>query len=215
MLRSYMFFFLIFALIPDAEAHRVNIFAYVEGHEVVVQCGFSRSNPVRHGQIEVYDQQGTLLLQGQTDQKGHFRFPVPQAALDNKSDLTIRILAGEGHENEWIIEQSELTALQLSSTMPASPDLSVTDGSGTDEAALDSVPAPAFSKADQEHDSSITLSRHELEAIIHHALDVQLAPIKRAVLEKSGPGLTEIIGGIGWILGLAGLAAYFKGRPRV
>lgn len=215
MLRSYMFFFLIFVLIPDAEAHRVNIFAYVEGHEVVVQCGFSRSNPVRHGQIEVYDQQGTLLLQGQTDQKGHFRFPVPQAALDNKSDLTIRILAGEGHENEWIIEQSELTALQLSSTMPASPDPSGTDKLGTDEAVLDSALPQVFSKADQEHDSSITLSRHELEAIIHHALDVQLAPIKRAVLEKSGPGLTEIIGGIGWILGLAGLAAYFKGRPRV
>ncbi len=49
------------------------------------------------------------------------------------------------------------------------------------------------------------------------ALDAKLAPIRRAVLEgtEDGPGLREIIGGIGWIFGLVGVAAYFKSRPRV
>ena len=53
-----------------------------------------------------------------------------------------------------------------------------------------------------------------MEAVVNAALDAKLAPIKRAVLEKSGPGLVEILGGIGWIFGLAGTAAYFRSRRR-
>ena len=57
-------------------------------------------------------------------------------------------------------------------------------------------------------------------------MDDKLAPVlqKQAVLEKlileekfSGPKITDIIGGIGWIIGLAGIAAFFlssKRKPR-
>ena len=57
-------------------------------------------------------------------------------------------------------------------------------------------------------------------------MDDKLAPLfqKQAKLEKllleekfSGPKMTDIIGGIGWILGLGGIAAFFlsfKRRPR-
>lgn len=46
------------------------------------------------------------------------------------------------------------------------------------------------------------------------ALDAKLAPLKRdlAAQRNAGPGLTEIIGGIGWLLGLAGMGLYFRGR---
>ena len=49
-------------------------------------------------------------------------------------------------------------------------------------------------------------------------MDDKLAPLfqKQATLEKllledkfSGPKITDIIGGIGWIIGLAGIAAFF------
>ena len=57
-------------------------------------------------------------------------------------------------------------------------------------------------------------------------MDDKLAPLfqKQAKLEKllledkfSGPKMTDIVGGIGWILGLGGIAAFFlsfKRRPR-
>jgi nickel transport protein len=56
-----------------------------------------------------------------------------------------------------------------------------------------------------------------MEEVVNAALDAKLAPIKRAVLEQSeaGPGMREIVGGIGWIFGLVGIAAYFKSRSRV
>lgn len=54
--------------------------------------------------------------------------------------------------------------------------------------------------------------------IIGPMMEDKLAPVlqKQAILEKllleekfSGPKMTDVIGGIGWILGLTGIAAYF------
>ena len=38
--------------------------------------------------------------------------------------------------------------------------------------------------------------------------------IERLREEAERPGLTEIIGGIGWIMGILGIAAYIKSRRR-
>ena len=38
---------LLFASATFASAHRVNIFAYVDGGEIQVECGFNRSQKVR------------------------------------------------------------------------------------------------------------------------------------------------------------------------
>ena len=48
---------LVFALMMHATAlaHRVNVFAYVEGGEVVVECSYSKSKRVNRGTIEVAD----------------------------------------------------------------------------------------------------------------------------------------------------------------
>ena len=73
-----------------AMAHRVNIFAYVEGNDVLVECVFSTSSPVRDGQINVFDSiSGEELLQGKTDDKGFFRFPVPEKARAARNGLRI------------------------------------------------------------------------------------------------------------------------------
>ena len=53
-----------------------------------------------------------------------------------------------------------------------------------------------------------------MRAIVNAALDAKLGPIRRdlAAQVNAGPGIQEIIGGIGWILGLVGIGLYFKGR---
>ena len=62
----------------NALAHRVNIFAWTEGNEVVAECGFNGGNKVKQGQIAVYDAAtGAKLLEGKTDDEGGFRFPIP------------------------------------------------------------------------------------------------------------------------------------------
>ncbi|MEI3478496.1 MAG: hypothetical protein V8Q84_04540 [Bilophila sp.] len=94
-----------------AGAHRVNIFAFVDGDAVAVECGYNRSQKVRQGTVEVFDaESGEKLLQGLTDDKGVFRFPLSDAMLRAGHALRLRIIAGEGHQNEWIVEADELAA---------------------------------------------------------------------------------------------------------
>jgi nickel transport protein len=70
------------------------------------------------------------------------------------------------------------------------------------------------------------LDEKALMSSIGTLMDDKLAPLyqKQAKLEKllledkfSGPKMTDIVGGIGWILGLGGIAAFFlsfKRKPR-
>ena len=93
---------LVFAGAPFASAHRVNIFAFVDGDAVQVECGFNRSQKVKQGTVEVFDATtGAQLLQGTTDDNGVFRFPVTAELRKAGHDLNIRIIAGEGHQNDW------------------------------------------------------------------------------------------------------------------
>jgi len=57
-----------------------------------------------------------------------------------------------------------------------------------------------------------TLTAAEVDAIVKREVE----PIKRmlAELHDSGPTMADIFGGIGWIFGLFGVAAYMQSRRR-
>lgn len=205
------FLLLVFALLvhSPALAHRVNVFAYVEADEIVVECSYSKSKRVNHGAVEVQSaSSGEILLQGTTDETGLFRFPVPKQARESASDLRILLRAGEGHQNEWIVEAAEFMNGAVAA-VPAvdSPEKQPTAPKAASQAGSQ-IPTTS---------GSSSLSRAEMEEIVNAALDAKLAPVKHAMLEQteSGPGMKEIVGGIGWIFGLVGIAAYFKSRSRV
>lgn len=199
-------FFLVLALVllvqGPALAHRVNVFAVVQGDEIVVESWYSKSKKVRHGSVEVQDaRSGETLLTGVTDEQGLLRFQIPEQARRSGAGLRILLQAGEGHQNEWIVEASEFT-----------------DAPGPEGFAPAEQPGAASaapSQAEETHPSA--LSRSDVEEVVAAVLDAKLAPIKRELREQgqNGPGLQEIVGGIGWIFGLIGVAAYFKSRPRV
>jgi len=58
-----------------AHAHKVTVFAWVDGDRVVTESKFSRGRMVKQGRIVVYDLQGEKLLEGETDEQGRFPFP--------------------------------------------------------------------------------------------------------------------------------------------
>jgi nickel transport protein len=166
---------------PEALAHRVNIFAYLEGGDIQVECAFNKSQKVRQGAVTVFDTvTNQQVVNGFTDDAGIFRFPVPQN-IDGHG-LRIHINAGEGHQSEWIMSADTLAAGQF-------------ERISTEEITL-------------------TPSAEDLERIINNSLDTKLAPLKQMLAEQfnSGPKISEIIGGIGWIFGLVGVAAYFRRR---
>ena len=61
-----------------------------------------------------------------------------------------------------------------------------------------------------------TVDASELEEAVERAVKRQLRPVIRMLVrlqeEAERPGITEILGGIGYIIGLMGVAMYFKSR---
>jgi nickel transport protein len=57
----------------------------------------------------------------------------------------------------------------------------------------------------------------QVQAAVERALDRKLAPI-RAMLARMeadrGIGVQDVVGGLGWILGLVGLAAWMRYRKQ-
>jgi nickel transport protein len=57
--------------------------------------------------------------------------------------------------------------------------------------------------------SSSMISEKQLSTIVEEVVERKIAPLRSMLAEQnlSGPGLTEIIGGLGWIVGIFGAAA--------
>ena len=89
--------------IESVDAHRVNLFAWIEGDTVYVESKFSSSRRVNKGKIIVMDPEGTQLLTGTTNENGEFSFKIPK-----KTELKIVLEAGTGHRAEWTIPLAEI-----------------------------------------------------------------------------------------------------------
>ena len=184
-----------------SSAHKVNIFAYVDGDSVVTDSGYSRSRRVNKGVVEVHDAaSGKLLLTGTTDGEGRYTFAIPAEAREGKMDLLLVLKAGEGHQAEWTVKYDEYgvggdAAAQTES--PAAAESATPAPTEPDASAAPAVPAAPVDTA-------------AIKAVVHS----ELAPVKQMLAEMhdSGPGVTEILGGIGYIFGLFGVAAYVKSR---
>ena len=76
------------------------------------------------------------------------------------------------------------------------------------------APLPGAHKEQIASQPPVGLTATELQNIVNTALDAKLGPIRKELAEMrvARPGFTEIFGGIGWLVGLAGVALYFKGR---
>jgi len=185
-----------------AMAHKVTVFAWVEGDSIHTQSKFSGGKFVNGGRIEVQDSQGNILQQGSTDAQGLYSFPAPR----EKQDVKIIVIAGSGHTNHWSVRAEELGAApsrgEAAAESPSDP-----EPAAASPHPVRQTPAPC---PDGEMDAEI------LERMIQLALEKNLAPI-RAQLAENAWGLRDILSGIGYILGLMGLASYLHyrqaGRP--
>ena len=184
-----IFIFLIIIMINiSAFAHKVNIFAYVEGDKVYTESYFNDGKKCINSKIEVFDNQENKLLEGLTNAEGEFSFEVPQ----EDGDLKLVLTASMGHRAEYIISADELG-----------------DTVGSIKEKFEepvSVVSPEVSSLDLK----------EIQSLLEDALDKKLEPIlreiKRSQEHKISP--TEIIGGIGYIFGIFGIIAYFLSRKK-
>ena len=189
----------------SVHAHKVRIFAYNEGDEIITESVFSGGRTVKNSEIIVQDaDSGSVILTGRTDDQGLFRFPIPEAVKTGKPDLKIIINCGEGHKGEWLLSAEEYLGEQEAEPEPLH--------SMEQTAAKESV--ETVSRLVSETQVVTTIDEQLISRVVEQALDKKLTPIKRMLAEnrEHKPTLTDILGGIGYLVGLAGIAAYLKSR---
>ena len=204
----FFFLILLFCITDTAYAHRVMIFAWVEGDKVFTQSKFSGGKKVKGGKILVSDLRGKNILEGKTDDKGEFSFTVPE-----KTALKIVLVAGMGHRAEWTIPLNEIES--LADKKPVKSTLK----SHEEESPLKTVSVKSAEETQEKRmqpELSTGLNSNEIEQAVEKALDKKLKPVIKMLEESTRSSLTvsEIIGGIGYILGLMGVGAYFHYRRK-
>lgn len=199
-----MFTMLWLLLLPvSVSAHNVTVFAWVDGDTIHTQSKFSGGKRVKNAPILVYDFKDVLLLEGKTDENGMFSFKIPQ-----KTALKIVLKASMGHLAFWKLQAEELGETESKTAVqPTGMKVPLVTDSGS---------AGIEKNVDVLESTKISLERREIEEIINASLDKKLRPITEMLADAMNqkPGFTEIMGGIGYILGLVGIALYFANRKR-
>lgn len=189
-----------------AQAHRVNVFCWVDGGEVTCESTFAGGSPVKDGRIEVQARgSGQLLLAGQTDSQGRFRFTPPSKAKEQALDLKVVCIASLGHKSFWVVRSEEYTTARK-------------DGSGPEAQARGHAPSASQDRAEAEKPTESgpqsELKERRLQQALSAALQEELAPIKKSLAEirQNRISIQDVLGGLGYILGLTGIGLFFASR---
>jgi len=191
-------------LAGSASAHRVNVFAWAEGDTVYVESKFSGGKKIMGGDIIVSDSRDVVLLTGRTNDQGEFSFKRPQP-----TELKIILQAGMGHRAEWTLPVDDGHA-----------DHSADDARAEKTNAHNKPISPDDPNGHQHTKTQAAVyagpSRSEIEAIVEKALDKKMKPVLEMLAESNakGPDIGDILGGIGYIIGLVGIGAYFHNRKK-
>jgi len=186
---------------PTSQAHKIRIFAWEESGTIKTETKFGSGRSGINAVVTVTNRENNeVLLSGKTDDKGAFSFPIPETAKANRYNLNIVVNSGDGHKGSWFLDAADYLGTGPDTTPPAplSPD------------------TPKISDNQQPSSSTYVINDQQLSRLIESALEKKLAPIKRSLAEQQEkkPTFQDILGGIGYILGLAGIAAYFKSKTK-
>lgn len=205
--RFYALVALVFSLllsVPVVWAHKVMIFAWVEGDTVYTQSKFGGGRKAVNSPVLVFDGEGNQLLEGKTDENGEFFFKVPK-----KTDLKVVLKASMGHLAEWRIPAKEILEADIPGSNPSEI---------MPEGPAEKKPSVTINNSDKEPSDgqTINLDTQEVHKLLDASLDKKLAPIIKMLADSQdqGPRVTEVIGGIGYIFGLTGVALYFANRRK-
>jgi nickel transport protein len=179
-----------------AAAHKASAFATVQGKAISGEAYFRDGSPIRNAQVTVLDPDGGKLGETKTDQAGKFSFE-PCRRCDHRFVVD----GGDGHVAQCTVEAGELPAgLPHGGPTPAPEGQTRPSPSSGAASTESSIKKPVESSG----------SHDELEAI-----QTQIAQLRRELAAREdSTRFRDIVGGIGYILGLMGLAFYFLGARR-
>lgn len=188
--RLALFALALFFLLPlaPAHAHKLNIFAWSTKDAIQGEAIFSGGKKAKHTNITVKNLKNqSVLLETLSDTQGEFHFVVPEQALQEQVDLLVVGNAGEGHQGEWLLPAAEYRTSKAEKTPLLTP-----------------------------QEENVHVDEELIRGIVAEEINRELSPIRQALAESQEhkPTLRDVLGGIGWIIGLAGLFTWFHNNKK-
>lgn len=196
-----LWFWLICGLIlmgtNPALAHKLKVFALVDGDHIAGSAYFVGGSKAPGATITVADGDGNELARLLPDAEGTFRY-TPRDRIDH----VIIADSGDGHIARWTLPADALPAglgASRPTTMTTAPAATIPQ---TPEAA--------------QPDPHTALAEEKLAALVEQSVARQLRPLREQLeTHDTRVRLQDVLGGIGYIVGLAGLGLWwFGGRRR-
>lgn len=178
---------LVLAAAGPASAHRLKVFASAIGTSIEGEAYFVGSGPAAGVDVTLRDGADKLLQSGKTGPDGKFALPA-----SGTGDIVVTVDAEDGHVARFTVAGSELDPAPASPPAAAPVPVPAPDGSAPTVAAV----VPPVPMADIE----IAVAR-------------KIAPLAAQIdALQSALRIQDIVGGIGYIVGIFGLAAFVKSR---
>ena len=175
-----------------AMAHKLNVFAYSEDSSILGEAYFNDGAPARNCEVLVKAEgDGSVVGRGWTDEDGKFSVNIDPS---NRKIVTIVVDGGMGHLGRVNIN---LSSFDNSTNM-------------SDSNFIDKLPT----EEEQIENLVVTLDEKEIASIVKSVLRSEIEPLHAEIIqlrkELSKPGFNQIMGGVGYIFGLIGIALWFK-----
>ena len=185
---------LLLAADEPALAHKVNIFAYAEGDSIHTESYFNDGRKCVNSTVTAYDTSGEQLAEGTTDDEGLFAFRLPELPAPRRGDLGIVLVASMGHRAKYSLPAGEIWGKE------AAPD-------GQQTAEQSPIAAAASTPVAVE-------SAPNLDQLLARRLSPLTEAVRQLEKQQERASFRDIVGGIGYIIGLLGVYYYFRSRSR-
>lgn len=201
--RGVVWVLLLTFLLPAglAHAHKFRCFATVDGTTVSGYAWFGGGTRPKNIPYKVLAPDGKVLHKGTTNEKGEYSFEAPA-----RCDLELVVDGGEGHQARFTVNADQLPA--------ALPAYGSEGGGGTTEAEA----APGQEEENppaEEVEARAEVDSGALRSVVSGAVNKAVAPLRVELQTfKEETRMQDVLGGIGYLFGLAGLAFYFLGVRR-
>ena len=179
-----------------AHAHRVNIFAWWDGSAVQTESYFASGNKAINAKVEMKNAENNTVATCMTDSQGRCVL-----AAKEPGRYRITIYAGMGHkaDTELIIGKDKRAEVE---THEANKPVQAQNAGPTASSSL---------KGESEKNC---LTQEDMDRIIEKRLTPLYAVLQKIEQEQHKVRMKDVAGGIGYILGLAGIALYIWSRRK-